>query len=66
VVGPETQFISSASSSLSSTTLTFMRAPPGQTRTEPSCCDFELLSADVFRSSDGLAVDKMVQSSQGS
>ena len=62
MVGPETQLISSASSSPSSTTRTLtIRAPLGLTRTEPSCCDFGLVSTDVFRSSDGLAVDKMAR-----
>ena len=60
MVGPETQFISSTSSSLSNTTRTFtIRAPPDLTHAEPSCCNFGLMSGDVFRSSDGLAVDKM-------
>lgn len=55
VVEPEAQFISSTSSSLLGTTQTFTtRGPLGLTCVELSCCDFVLVRADVFRSSNGL------------
>jgi hypothetical protein len=54
VVEPEAQFISSTSSSLLDTTQTFTtRGLLGLTCAELSCCDFVLVRADVFRSSDG-------------
>jgi hypothetical protein len=55
VAGPEAQFISSTSSPPSGTSQTStIRGLLELTCAELSCCDFVLVRADVFRSSDGL------------